>query len=142
MRLYLQYDKSTETTREPDTDDSWDRGDTSSSWDFGDVSASKENFRYGYESFDVNDGYRVGDRIYVVVAVWGTGDTFGHDENYCMDVVSAHIDRETAYKSQKKCESNSNTPLYLGDGYILNYIPWSGYFDSFGYSEVLERVII
>lgn len=94
MKLYLSTSSHTIRTREPYSDDSWDRGDTDTSWHFGGISLAKPVGEYEY--IEVDDDFDVTGNIYLVLAVWSTGDSFGNDNGACCEIFAAYNIREDA----------------------------------------------
>ncbi len=131
--VFLKKSSFTETTREPYSGDTWDRGDTSTTWEFGSASLKKPlygNFDRFVTSFDINKG----DVLFFVVAVWGDGDTFGHEAG-CRSEVFGVFKTENEAKS---FETRLNGPQSKDDRL---YRPWFGYFNSFDGTQILERTI-
>jgi hypothetical protein len=140
MATYLRvdYDKREYVTREADRSDEWDRDDTSASWDFKSVGVVSSVSCFDLVvPFDVKKG----DDVWVVVAIYSTGDSFGHDDRACAEYIDAFLDkhkaracRDAVEKSrkgwddyeEKKCE------WIREDGSLgkLDYVPWNGYFES------------
>jgi len=135
MKLYLEMDGFCETTREAETDDQWDRGDTCKEWNFGRLSATGN-----YDGLEVGNDFKIGDHVFVVVAVWSTGDTFGHDENSYAEVMAIYNDIIQASEAERML-NEAKGPVLLPHGYEVRYLPWAGYFDSLGYITVIERTI-
>lgn len=139
MNLYLECNSWTRNVGEIDPDDSWSRYSTSTDWSFG----HKLSNIPSYESLDVTvaDGeYETGDTVYLTVAVWSTGDSFGNDDGYDAEIMSLHKDKKEAYQAAQKMESGEKGEL--GNGYEFRYCPWVGYFESLDYIEVVEATVI
>lgn len=87
----------------------------------------------------------VGDQLFVIVAEYSTGDSFGHDENACIEVITAHRYREVA---EHNCNILRNinefsADIFLDDGRIFKtHIPWTGYFESLTEIHLLERTVM
>jgi hypothetical protein len=89
MTTYLRvnYNKDTWVTREA-TEPEWDRDDTDSSWSFNHVEVVTEKDSWDFAvPFDV----KVGDTVYVVAAIYSTGDSFGHDDRYYCEYIDAFL---------------------------------------------------
>lgn len=143
--LELQYDSYSENTRESNEDDAWDRGDTDTSWTFLGVNLTQHDSQY---ALPVEDDIKPGDTVYVVTAVYSTGDTFGHDAGHCMEFISYHKNSEIAYRNKKNIEAGLNKDkaynytIELDNGNTVSrYCPWDGYFESLDYVEVNEFIV-
>lgn len=101
--------------REPDSDDSWDRGDTVQYVSFN--SAHLGSCPYPSESYyaESDETFALGDPIYAVIVVYSDGDTFGHNEGYvCVALVTHDADKAHAWTPDK--------------GDANGYKPWNSYF--------------
>lgn len=116
------------------------RPDTYTYWTFGGLTLT-ESSEYSEVEIEVGkDEFKVGDVAYVVVAVWSTGDSFGHDEGSNAEALSVHKDRESAEKSVQVIEGREGNDL--GDGYSLaSFKPWDDYFDSLTYTKIISGVV-
>lgn len=136
--LRVDYDKSEWVNREADPEDRWDRNDTAASWTFNHVSIVKEN-----EYWDVAVPFEVkeGDWIYIVAAIYSTGDSFGHDEAACCEYIDAFVDKHRADDCARAMEftlksyndrTEKKAVWAREDDSIgkLDYVPWNGYFES------------
>lgn len=140
MRIYLEDDEYTTTTREADTDDSWDRGSTATTHDFGGAFLGEKVRSWG-EYIEVADGeFEEGDTVHLVVAVYSTGDSFGNDDGACVEMISAHKEESNAIVAEGLV-THATGPVDLPDGYKLTYLPWKGYFESLDYVTIVTRVL-
>lgn len=129
-KIYMKKDSYVEVTREA-VEDRWDRDDTSTTWNFGDVFLQE---RKGWsESFETSFDVNIKDLIYVVVAVWSTGDSFGHDDGANSEIFGV-------FKTYEEAEEYENN-LKEGKGYGKYQLPWDGYFESLDYTSILNRVV-
>ena len=142
--LKLVYTSRTQTTKEPDSEDGWDRGDTETSYEVRGVTLQEED---SYNAIPV-EHINKGDTIYIVYAVYSTGDTFGTDSGGEIELVSVHKTKELAEKnvrminSRTKKEANCSISIELDNGNIFTrYCPWDGYFESLDYCEYKEVVV-
>ena len=134
--LFLKTKSYTDITRRA-TEPEWDRDDTSTSWTFGPIYLQD---RGSCENFQTNFDVKAGDVVYVVVAVWSTGDSFGHDDGSCSEVFGSFKTYEEAEKFKTELE-NVSTKDYdftfkIGDRDV--YVPWVGYFESLDYVEIVS----
>ena len=125
--VFLHKSSFGEQAREADTDDEWDRGDTSTSWSFDKVTKSK---RHGYPDkvyadFDITPG----DIVHLAIAVWSTGDSFGHDHGAYSECFGVY---RTAAEAAQRCNE-----LEKANG---NY-PWLGYFESLDSAEAYSFIV-
>ena len=90
-------------TRESDPDETWDRDDTCSDWSF--LSASVTEERDGWDlivPFDAKNG----DTVWVVAAVYSTGDSFGRDDRACVEYIDAFLDSHKARDCARAVEAS------------------------------------
>jgi hypothetical protein len=121
MRVYLKKTSYGGMSREPTSGDEWDIGDTWTSWDFGPLSIKNHS---GYDEFiDLDWEPDTGDQVYLVIAVWSTGCSFGHQAGEYSEVFGGFKTWEEA--NQK-----------LKDVKVQPYRPWEGYFESLDSIEV------
>lgn len=140
MNLYAQFEKYTYSTREPNDDDAWDNGETSSDWTFPHV-CYMDNYPdiKPNESFYIHEtDIKPGDKIYLLSAIWGTGDSFGHDSACYVTHIYASKNK---LKTQLAHELLDRNFLYFPDNQVLPSIPWDGYFDSLEYLTIIELTV-
>lgn len=144
--IRIKKHKYTESTREPTSDDSWDRGDTSSSWEFESIELLDENDCYDLiTKINVEEGKI----YYLVTVVFNSGDSFGHDVNgsICMiDLYENEDDAEYAADQIRRHDNsydrwtdtkNRELHIKMADGtFKKSYCGWHGYFESLSYVEV------
>ena len=136
--LYLDYDSYLEVTSEPDSNAEWDRGSTYTSWVFNSLELTKKRGRY-YESYDVAFDVSPGDNLHMIVAVWSTGDSFGNDIDYCMEIMGIYRNVEDAqHNADILRKADIKVEYKDGDGneIKIGFLPWCGYFESLGYINV------
>lgn len=141
MSTYLSVNSSCHeyVTREGNREDPWDRDDTSCDWSFHDVSIVGSN-----SSFDLIAPFdlKSGDRVWVVLAVYSTGDSFGHDDRACCEYIDVFLDENKALDCVRAIEKTSGSRWDDNTEYAskwvredgsegkLDYVPWNGYFES------------
>lgn len=125
-------------TREARSDDEWDRDDTATDWNFRNVYIVDENSSWDLVlPFDVKQG----DDVWVVAAVYSTGDSFGHDRGYCVEYIDGFLDKHKARDCARAIEATQKSfddrtdkeaKWIREDGTEgkLDYVPWNGYFES------------
>jgi hypothetical protein len=129
----LQYDRNCYDTSEADSTDPWDRPNTCSDWT---VHGAKLADDRGYKNVPYPGDLKSGDEVYVLYAVYSTGDSFGHDENGCIEFISVHKDANLAFKNKNNLQNGKHVVEH-DDGTIENiYAPWGGYFESLSYLQV------
>jgi len=140
--IYVKHNSYTENCGGYDPEDEWSRDSTSTSWSFNGVGILREN-----QIEDITivcDHVEEGQKVFVTVAVWDTGDSFGWDDGMCAEAFSVHTSYESASYAKKVMESAKGVldrpkdGYELGDGYVLRYAPWDGHFDSLCYIEIVE----
>ncbi len=122
-----------------DGDDEWSRPNTYTSWNFNFLST-----KHGDHHVDVPFKPVVGATYYAVIAVYSTGDSFGHDANLCIEVFSVYETEHDANVAKHKIEAdqNNNTLKFnLPGGKPVEVSnPWHGYFESLTSVEVYPLV--
>lgn len=133
-KIYIKKTKYTESTREPSSNDDWDRGDTSSYWTFDGPFLNKPRLRSrdDYEVVTTDIDFKPGDLCYVVMAVWSSGDSFGWDDYYYADEFGAYRTAEEASAREEELRGKPKKGVY---------VPWGGYFDRFEYVEIVSGVL-
>lgn len=130
--LRLDRDCYYEQTRDPDPDDRWDRGNTSTSHYIQGISIVDT------EVSDFNlENIKVGDVVYVIYAIYSTGDSFGNDTCGGFEVIIMNSNSDIATKNYDIIVKNQNNrdrgtvELTLDNGNIMSYYPpWNGYFEN------------
>ena len=138
MAMYLRVDadKREYVTREA-TEDQWDRDDTDASWEFNHVTIASEN---GWFDLTVPFDVKKGDDVWVVVAIYSTGDSFGRDDRACAEYIDAFLDKHKARECRDAIEKtrkswddreDKKAEWIREDGSVgkLDYVPWNGYFE-------------
>jgi hypothetical protein len=83
-----------------------------------------------YDTIETLEDYAIGDEVFIVWAVYTTGDSFGTDGgNY--ELISAHKTYEDAEKSAQIADSE-NSPFSR---------PWCGYFESLDSMNISPKCI-
>lgn len=146
MKVRVEVQTTSYITQDADPDDSWDRPNTAQDivgWravKVEDNAKTNEDYYGERESLtvEVDDD---SDEVFVVYAVYSTGDTFGNDSGQ-VQIADAFDDEATAwelYDEFKKFDStgygrNDVVPFDFHFKDKQYYIPWAGYF------EHLERL--
>ena len=143
IKLGVHVDSHVTTTRERDTDDSWDRGSTSTTWYVNSIALPRKlenEYKSGgpRDTIDYEGEVNLGDEMYLLYAVYSTGDSFGHDADGMIDFISVHKDPAVAQYNHDQLNGASGTvKLKSDDGTEWNYyVPWNGYFESLSYINV------
>lgn len=134
MKLRVELETESWVTRDADPDDKWGRDDMASRLNDLSVFQVDDDDRAEFEA-DV----QVGDPVFVVVAHYSTGDTFGRSDGQ-VEVMDIFPDAATAYalcdflendpsetitKNGKRIETRFRAE-FEGKDY---YKPWVGYFE-------------
>ena len=143
--LTLNCDSYSYVTREADPEDSWGADDTATDWTVNGISLSDQDSQYALEpDFDVE----VGDTVYVVYAVYSTGDTFHHASGAYLEVLSFHKNGDLAHQNASGARERSNresaytmTITYDSGAQVSRHCPWDGYFESLDYIQVDSFVV-
>lgn len=141
--LWLTCSAYTEVTQEANIEDSWSRDSTATSWTFDNLSVTRPI--YGFSELASADfEVKPGDVVHVVVAVWSTGDSFGHDEGAQCEVFGVYKDLEKAKACEEALEKATEYELIIKteSGKTLKlHCPWHGYFESLDYVQVLTMTV-
>ena len=153
MNIHVVNESTEEITRHA-TRDKWDRDDTRQSHDIQGIQIVPKKAYYDLTvSFDV-----VPDKSYYLIYVlYGTGDSFGHDENR-IAFIELFQDKAKAKALKKLIEDNhaevhDKDGLSFTDSYTMKYLNeqgteivlqknWEGYFESFNGCKVQEVELI
>lgn len=90
-----------------------------------------------------------GDQLWVIVAIWSSGDSFGYSSSGSDDVISINKDVEVAKRNLAALERNPDKNDYdswsvtieLDDGTTHKYHrPWLGYFESLDSLQIYEMI--
>lgn len=130
--LHLDTNSWTDVTREADPDDSWGADDTSTSWTVNGISLSDKD---GHQALPADFPVEVGDTVYVVYAVYSTGDSFHRADGEYLEVLSFHKNSAIAYKNKASAEGprkdrHDMTIEFDSGAKVQRYCPWDGYFES------------
>lgn len=122
------------------------RGTTTTSWDIkGLILIDKEDQNYRYlnveEQVDVLFKPEKGKIYHLLYAIYGTGDTFGHDNGKHFEVIGVYQDRKIAEENQQRLQTGKPeikdkwgtrvSLLVEGINKTHDYHrPWTGYFES------------
>jgi hypothetical protein len=133
-KLRVIHESYTYKTREPNSDDDWDRGDTHTDHTVNGLVIGEDS-----NCLSLAD-VAVGDKIWLVYAIYSTGDSFGHDSNEQIEFFTVHRNEEVARYNARVLEGfDSNADynrrnkffLSLDDGTQFQTVPpWCGYFES------------
>lgn len=112
-------------TSEPDPNDRWDRASTCTDWTINGIKVSRKE---GYQLLPIE--IDAGHPVYVVYAIWSTGDSFGHDENYGCEAMAVLPTREEADKEVARLKE------------VKDYsVPWNGYFESLTTIDIVSGIV-
>jgi len=106
------------------------------------IEPSENTYDYQYEGYEgvVEDG----DTLWVIVAVYSSGDSFGSTNGGCVDVISINKDVEVAQRNLKAATAAPDgefAVIELDDGTTHQYYrPWSGYFESLDSLQIYEMI--
>lgn len=150
-KLYFYYTKETYDNNDAeDSDEPYSyRGTTESYWSFDDVLALEQTgFEYSrhVETILYPGKVEVGELMYVVVATYDGGDSFGRDYNYYHCVLIATKDEAKAKAIESAAFNHTDRS---GDFTIKEdngasykfYIPWLGYFESLSDIQIITCAV-
>ena len=144
--LRVDRDSHTYVTRTAASDDRWDRDDTSTNHTVNGIRIVGDN---DYCDVIIEDTVSPGESLWLVWAVYSTGDSFGHDDAANIEFVSAHRDEGTARHNAgmlgsiaRDADYGHRVKVLLDGGNTMDYtVPWLGYFESLDYVEVGQFVV-
>lgn len=138
--LYVKYTRDQYTTREAAADDEWDRGNTSSKYTLEYISLANDS---AYSTVTYPGEVKVGEKLYLLYAVYSTGDSFGHDEDACIELISVHKNLDVARFNYETIKNNTDESygvqieLSQDNGQTWKMSPpWNGYFESLSYLKI------
>ncbi len=132
------------------------RGTTTTTWHVNGLRlVSEESPKYwGYrETTKVNFEPKKGNLYHLLYAVYSTGDSFGHDEGKCFEVIGVYKSRKVAEENEKRLnEGKPSQKGSWGSTMVLLKLegttkqhpynrPWDGYFERLDRLEVLTLVL-
>jgi len=131
---FVEQDETFEST----SDCEWDRPDTWTSWSFDNTATVATEHEYdswrNCLDFPVNDmGLTNNQVVFVVVAVWSSGDSFAHDAGSHAEIMGVFLNKNDAKDFTLKLETNNYIKI---DGREI-HVPWDGYFESLDYISVV-----
>lgn len=128
MASYIEVDadKCVYETRAADPDDSWDRGNTAAHWTINGLRLVESD---GYRVHEVPFDAVAGKRYHLVYAIYSTGDSFGHDDAACLEIIGVFEDEELAHRAAEAARGDGPCINELGEEYEMSR-PWQGYFES------------
>lgn len=112
-------------------------------------------FEYTFNGLDIVDGkswydlvvdfdVKVGDTLYMVVAFYDTGDSFGREYNEMMDI-AVYKTASMAYTAERHLTINhavDPVTIFLENGNEMTVgKPWQGYFERLDRFEVIELIV-
>lgn len=108
-------------------------GEWRESWDYDPPSEAYlvTNKSYDTHPYIVPDVVLAPAILYVIYAVWSSGDSFGNADRGSSDIISIHADPERARRNLEILQNaNGTVVLEMDDGSTINYYPsWGGYFE-------------
>lgn len=126
MKIYLE--------ATPYVDEDYDEGSTETTWSFGRIHASTSSVS---EYIETDRDFQIGQKLFLVVAVWSTGDSFANHYGDRMEIFTVYDDIHLAVEAEKLL-SETTIPLILPEGFEVRYLPWRGYFESLDYVRIVE----
>lgn len=143
--LHLDTHSYTDVTREADPDDEWGADDTSTLWTVNGITMSDKD---GYKALPADFPVEVGDTVYVVYAVYSTGDTFHRADGEYLEVLSFHKNSMVAYRNKASAEGRRTaeeqytmTIEFDNGKKVQRNCPWDGYFESLDHVNVESFIV-
>lgn len=140
----VEHDSYTQVTREADPNEEYDGDDQQTDWTIGNkITLANDANCDVVAPFKALDG----ETLYLVYAIYGTGDSFSYDDNGCCDFIALYKTRAkaealvakiTAENENKKEQPMSMT--YQDEAGQMHRIlcGWNGYFETLTTCEVKE----
>lgn len=126
--IEVNYWRNQYVTAKADPEDDWDRDNTAADWGINSISVKDKN---GYRDLTVNFDIEEDVPYYLVVADYGTGDSFGRDDNQ-LEFIDLFQDEDTAWKARKEIMAAKDYTAHWtrDDGSRASCsCPWEGYFE-------------
>lgn len=137
--LYIKTTESHRVTQEPDPGDSWDRGNTATQvtlermtlstpqYSFEQINYPEAHYSVATSLCDPDEPVEAGESIFVVVATYSTGDTFGRDDGN----VALMLATKDETKAKAFCDNPTNyrNTYESGGRKTESMFPWDGYFE-------------
>lgn len=127
------------------------RGTTSTSWDIQGLRLVDEEDKNRYcfhERVQVVFKPEKGKIYHLLFAIYSTGDSFGHDDGRCFEIVGVYKDRKVAELNEKRLREGKPEKKGLVrlkvEGLTEThdyYRPWTGYFESLDRLDVESFVL-
>jgi hypothetical protein len=141
--LHLNTESYTDVTREADPDDEWGADDTNTSWSLRGIMLSDTD---GQHALPADFPVEIGETVYVVYAIYSTGDSFHHADGEYLEVLSFHKDSARAYRNKAAAEGprkdrHDMTIEFDSGAKVQRYCPWDGYFESLDRVDVESFVV-
>jgi len=112
--LKVIHTSHTTTTRKPISDDEWDRGTTHTSHSIEGIAIGSD-----YHGLNLPGKVNNGDVVWLVYAVYSTGDSFGNDDDAECEFFTVHRDEAVAKYNAKLLSSvNSKSSQYDSTVYL------------------------
>lgn len=130
------------------------RGTTTTDWTVRGLRLMKNDS--DYISYRAGDSTQVafepvvGETYHALYAIYSTGDSFGHDYGYCLELVGVYKDKAVAEENRKRCLQECHSwdeatvKLKVEGVKTLHkyYRPWTGYFDRLDHLELESFTLV
>lgn len=149
-KIDILYDRWSYVTRERDPEDEWDNDSTAADWTVHGLKLVEDK---AYSEMTVAFDVVKGKTYYLVMADYGTGDSFGSYDNYL-----EFVDLFQTHEAAKAAELALLTPppkdpnnwystyqrTYVRDNgeSVTVSVPWEGYFDHLNDLHILEVEVV
>lgn len=135
MAVKVIVETETWVTRERDPEDEWDAGDEDGrvSWVSAEVCTedADENYTFygqGHMPVIFNCDAVEGDTVFVVVADYTSGSTFGTSAGY-FHILTVTKSYEEAMELARTAEAVTQSQFKFEHDGVEYYVPWTGYFE-------------
>ncbi|NCP98209.1 hypothetical protein GW796_00710 [archaeon] len=111
----INYTSYSEETSEIDPEDDYSRASTSTTYSIHGISISEDSSFDSSGAFEVKDSEL--DKVYLVTAIYSTGDSFGNDEGYGIEFIEVFQSKDKAERCAKQIQANADLYNYLSNNY-------------------------
>lgn len=133
---FIKHKKYITNTGGYDPEDKWSRDSTDTSHEFGKIYRGRSHedaLNYNDLSIQVSEEEFKYKEPVLVIAVWSTGDSFGHDSGYNAEIMCVQPTIADARKTKEILEKAKGGEELPNGNKVPGWIPWNGYFERLDY---------
>lgn len=128
----------THSEREPGRWGAWEERGELVVGDIAHISPDVDGVYFHRHEVEYYEGeLSIGDLVYVIIANYSSGDSFGRGYGTNLDICSIHKDEQTAHHNLAILRDSKINTIRLDD----YFKPWGGYFESLDSIEVYTMIV-